>query len=104
MKYAIIRYANYNPGNYSSSEQQLQSHDPLPSTSGYYSNNISEQTLVIPPPPKREEFLNFSKLKRSDQKFEFARVPTANASFPLNFDSLFKFFNNNCFVFHPNIL
>lgn len=81
------RYANYNPGNYSSSEQQLQSHDPLPSTSGYYSNNISEQTLVIPPPPKREEFLNFSKLKRSDQKFEFAQVPTANASFPLNFDA-----------------
>ena len=39
------RYANYNPGNYSSSEQQLQSHDPLPSTSGYYSNNISEQTF-----------------------------------------------------------
>lgn len=82
------RYTTYNnPGNYSSSEQQIQGHDPLPSTSGYYSNNISEQTFVIPPPPKREEFINLSKLKKSDQKFEFARVPTANAPFPLNFDA-----------------
>jgi hypothetical protein len=46
------RYANYNPGNYSSSEQQLQSHDPLPSTSGYYSNNISENSTFNSLPHK----------------------------------------------------
>ncbi|CAG2223664.1 unnamed protein product [Mytilus edulis] len=45
-----------------------------------------QQTLVIPPPPVREAFPNYSKINQHKTTFDFARVPTANAPFPSDYD------------------
>ncbi|CAC5381496.1 RNA-binding protein 48 [Mytilus coruscus] len=45
-----------------------------------------QQTLVIPPPPVREAFPNYSKINQNKTTFDFARVPTANAPFPTDYD------------------
>lgn len=45
-----------------------------------------QQTLLIPPPPVREAFPNYSKINQNKTTFDFARVPTANAPFPTDYD------------------
>lgn len=84
---AVNTFQNQLPVNTTEQGQHLENLAP-PFTSGYQGySDPSQHTFVIPPPPMREPFPNFSRLNSHKQNYDFARVPTANAPYPPDFDA-----------------